>query len=266
MIIDELKNFIDNDSRFKKGEIYPLFDNIIYLKANNISNYFYENRHEILDSTYKDNVQCYPPWESSLIHVNSKDIIKTDLPYDILYHCSQKQNGFIVELFIIRPSDRKVRYLGAVLIYCDDNKILLYDESKLAIPPEEKTDSMMTENVIRQILIPLFITILKFCNCKNIIKKCNNYDNKWIVKRNRQSKFPITKYYTLEIDNKTKESVSKHNHGLWSNSLHICRGHFKHYSSAAPLFGHYVGTVWCPQHLKGSEDIGVIKKDYLIND
>lgn len=38
----------------------------------------------------------------------------------------------------------------------------------------------------------------------------------------------------------------------------------KNYTSDAPLFGHYVGTVWCPMHTKGTEYSGKVIKDYKI--
>ena len=46
---------------------------------------------------------------------------------------------------------------------------------------------------------------------------------------------------------------------------HIVRGHFKHYSEDAPLFGHTTGNVWCPAHERGSEDAGTVEKEYRSN-
>jgi len=38
----------------------------------------------------------------------------------------------------------------------------------------------------------------------------------------------------------------------------------KTYTTEKPLFGKYVGNVWCPPHARGNKKMGVIKKDYKI--
>lgn len=45
---------------------------------------------------------------------------------------------------------------------------------------------------------------------------------------------------------------------------HRIRGHFKIYTEAAPLFGKYVRTVWVPEHTRGDDSYGDIKKDYKV--
>jgi hypothetical protein len=52
-------------------------------------------------------------------------------------------------------------------------------------------------------------------------------------------------------------------HGL-QRALHICRGHFAHYSEDRPLFGKYSGTFWRPAHVRGSAEIGMVGKDYKV--
>jgi hypothetical protein len=46
--------------------------------------------------------------------------------------------------------------------------------------------------------------------------------------------------------------------------LHFARGHFKHYTKDKPLFGKYVGTVWCPEHVRGAVTRGAVVKDYRV--
>ncbi len=47
---------------------------------------------------------------------------------------------------------------------------------------------------------------------------------------------------------------------------HLCRGHFAHYTEAAPMFGNpkLVGRFWHPPHARGSLDAGLIEKDYEV--
>lgn len=44
--------------------------------------------------------------------------------------------------------------------------------------------------------------------------------------------------------------------------LHLVRGHFATYTSAAPLFGKYVGTFWRPEHEAGNPAVAVVRKTY----
>lgn len=46
--------------------------------------------------------------------------------------------------------------------------------------------------------------------------------------------------------------------------LHQVRGQFRTYTQEAPLFGHFVGTVWVEPHLRGRADKGVIEKEYEV--
>jgi hypothetical protein len=45
-------------------------------------------------------------------------------------------------------------------------------------------------------------------------------------------------------------------------SLHICRGHFRHYEEGRGLFGKYHGTFWIPLHVRGQMRAGIAVKDY----
>jgi hypothetical protein len=52
--------------------------------------------------------------------------------------------------------------------------------------------------------------------------------------------------------------------GVEGKALHIARGSFATYSAEKPLFGHYVGTVWRPMHVRGSRDYGEVQKQYKV--
>jgi len=56
-------------------------------------------------------------------------------------------------------------------------------------------------------------------------------------------------------------SVAAQNRDL---PLHLVRGHFKHYSPDAPLFGRYAGWWWWAPQLRGSGRNGVVDKNYRI--
>lgn len=75
-----------------------------------------------------------------------------------------------------------------------------------------------------------------------------------------------TTYKMLDINPARKilaeEGDVAHN-GI-SKALHIVRGHFAHYTIAAPLFGKHVGTYYHPMHVRGDRSKGVVVKDYNV--
>lgn len=48
-------------------------------------------------------------------------------------------------------------------------------------------------------------------------------------------------------------------------ALHLVRGHFATYTSAAPMLGRYIGTFWRPEHLAGNGGTGNVRKTYTFD-
>jgi hypothetical protein len=48
------------------------------------------------------------------------------------------------------------------------------------------------------------------------------------------------------------------------NRAHTVRGHWKVFSTAAPLFGRLTGRFWWPPHARGDHDKGSVKKEYVL--
>lgn len=115
---------------------------------------------------------------------------------------------------------------------------------------------------------PLHIIILSnmFANAKGITVVDNVPPaklNKATVKRHG---VPLVRYYSLEIDplrKRLEQEGQIATNGL-KKALHLCRGHFATYTADKPLFGHYVGTVWVPAHMRGSLKQGAVIKDYRV--
>lgn len=122
----------------------------------------------------------------------------------------------------------------------------------------------IANNAINKIS-PCFLTI-SFMHCKNVKQVEYVPPPKINIRRAKEGKPPLTKYYTLEIEamKRTLQSEGGISTNGLKRALHICRGHFATYSADKPLFGHYVGTVWKPQHIKGSKAMGEIVKDYTV--
>lgn len=108
-----------------------------------------------------------------------------------------------------------------------------------------------------------FILIL---SCKNIEKKEVIPPVKLQKKRAKKGRMPLFSYYTLNISQASTNAKNKNNEpgNLWTNRAHLCRGHIKRYTEEKPLFGRFVGNVWCPPHARGNVSDGIIQKDYTV--
>jgi hypothetical protein len=106
-----------------------------------------------------------------------------------------------------------------------------------------------------------------FMSCKNVQLIENQPPRYERRQREREKKPPLTKYYTLEIEpmKKILRTEGKSEEVGLKKALHICRGHFAHYTPDKPLFGKVSGRFWIPAHVRGSKEVGEIKKDYKIN-
>lgn len=88
-----------------------------------------------------------------------------------------------------------------------------------------------------------------------------------VRRRAMRNGIPIVKQYTLNI--KTSRLPINNEHGnaesQYSKPLHLCRGHFRTYTTERPMGRNKVaGTFWIRQHVRGSLDNGLILKDYRI--
>lgn len=108
---------------------------------------------------------------------------------------------------------------------------------------------------------------LRLLNCKNSVFQEVVVKNK-PLKDKRAKRDPGSfkySYKLLRLD-LGKAHGGTHSLGeikhLWSNPLHSCRGHFKTYTPDSRLFGKYIGTFWFPPHIRGSKEVGVVKKEY----
>lgn len=102
-------------------------------------------------------------------------------------------------------------------------------------------------------------------NCKNIIAINNHPPSALNRKRIRLNRVPLFTYKTLHIKLPNhKNEYSGHGVSLSHNRIHLCRGHFKEYTAAAPLFGKYTGLYWWEPHVRGQNPDGIVMKDYSV--
>lgn len=79
---------------------------------------------------------------------------------------------------------------------------------------------------------------------------------------------PLHRHHKLRIlplEKHLRKMKSMGIHGSQGlRALHTVRGHFATYTADKPLFGHYVGTVWHPPHIRGDKAEGIVTKDYEV--
>lgn len=110
---------------------------------------------------------------------------------------------------------------------------------------------------------------IAFANCKNVelVEEEHLYPSRQMrraAERRGEPKPP--RFYTLRINpNATRKQGQAAGASSGRElSLHIVRGHFATYTEERPLFGKYSGTFWVPAHVRGSQEVGIVGKDYEI--
>lgn len=113
-----------------------------------------------------------------------------------------------------------------------------------------------------------FALALSFLHCKNIlVEDTRDPRSRQVRRADERTGLPTPHYKTLVIE--PMKRVLETEGGIRQNglkkALHICRGHFAHYSEDKPLFGKYSGQFWIPAHVRGTTESGQVVKDYKVN-
>jgi hypothetical protein len=160
------------------------------------------------------------------------------------------------------------------LTFLDDRPLLFYqgiidEENNISgFRVKGKAQDMLPADygeILKSNQVRLFMSHLWFIRPFLEILTCKNIRTKQIVpaRKKKYHKKPLFSYYVLQIQTNSGSGQFE-NKGLWSNRVHLCRGHIKTYTKEKPLFGKYVGNVWCPPHARGNKNLGVIAKDYKV--
>jgi hypothetical protein len=115
-------------------------------------------------------------------------------------------------------------------------------------------------------LVAIFNEFLALLNCKNVIESPVHPSKAKQRKRKRKGLRPLVSYKVLKVvKGKTVSRRIDHSGGGNDKRLHSCRGHYKEYTADKPLFGHTVGRVWCPAHVRGNKELGAVVKSYEVS-
>lgn len=278
MLIDDLieKNPDYAHASIDEGDTKPwrtvfLRDAIVFKipwnAVNEAENYFKNKIIGEIETTY-----ARAPYENIFLDISAKvgfwvvtKQFKT-LTYSIVVHEFTPSADYLVSTTqsdIVRcsglylyPSEKiaKWRFLCGRQI---DNKRIFEDV---------KSKIMKRENPWHHANVGLHIVIriLTLLNCKNIITAKVISDEKLSRKRIKKGKKPLFSYHILKIKDKLSHNPSEFR-DLWTNRLHLCRGHFKEYTKENPLFGKHTGLYWWQPHIRGDKKRGIVMKDYQIS-
>lgn len=123
------------------------------------------------------------------------------------------------------------------------------------------------DRIIKEITynITMLNITLKLLNCKNIQSEIIKAPEALNKKRRKTGKQEIFNYHVLNVVVPGKKrGYSPAKEPLSHNRLHLCRGHFKEYTTDHPLFGHYTGLYWWQPQVRGQNKYGMVIKDYNI--
>lgn len=113
-------------------------------------------------------------------------------------------------------------------------------------------------------MVVLFVNLI---NCSNISTVLVSPSEKLNRARLRRGKLPLFSYKTLVIDsNGFIRRNGQKKASIYSNRIHLCRGHFKLFSPNRPLFGRYSGLYWWQPCVRGKNKNGFVDKEYHVKE
>jgi hypothetical protein len=244
------------------------FDEAVVIKADNV--YRYTSKLPSITLPPKP----MPPFKYSFVEVNLGVIGNIGIHVACLKHNDTVfTNGlsFLNDIEDIKSAKATLifHYLKLVdgIIYLLDLKtISLLDDNFNLSNSYSIGDEASVPGAVPFCYLALFTFSLM--NCKNAIIINNNPQNKLQKKRHRRGEFPLVQYKTISVNGSLLTINNQHLISQNDNQLmpfHIVRGNFAVYDDK-PLFGKHYGTYWRPQHSRGDKKLGIIEKDYSVQE
>lgn len=99
-------------------------------------------------------------------------------------------------------------------------------------------------------------------NCKNVsLEECSTER----ITRKQRRKRPSVKYHTIVLPGTPSKGSTGNPIGAQGHiSQHQVRGHFKTFTTEAPLLGKHTGTYWWGWQVRGNKENGVVVSDYKV--
>ena len=116
------------------------------------------------------------------------------------------------------------------------------------------------------LLLHVPLLTLSFMNCKNVAVETVAPPARLNGARLKRGHPPLAAYKILKVHPtlRTVQGDGDPGPADLERALHICRGHFKDYSGGRGLFGRLSGVFWWDMAARGSQESGVVLKDYEV--
>ncbi len=202
-----------------------------------------------------------PPYKNMIVQFSGKNlfwIIVTDMSTEkslITIHWI----GTVID----GGNSSRISKLTRSCYVCDNHSMnvidcLLGKNQMISLKSEGQLEELTTDPCFL-----IFHRFLSLLSCKNVTYEQESPPVKLQKSRVKKGKPPLSSYYVLKLKPTTsrKDYEAKN---LWTNRVHLCRGHVREYTEDRPLFGKYTGRFWIPPHVRGDKKQGVIHKDYEI--
>lgn len=181
----------------------------------------------------------------------------------ILRGTSVIETTSINEVVMVTREEMPVREDGTMLPEGDIGKILLgYREGNPGISAENMPEVIndITASIVFPTLLAITFTHVKGARVREeepLVGLSRRHEKK--------TGHPLVKYHTIDI-NPMREILLQEGRveteGL-KRALHLVRGHFADYRERG-LFGRTRGIFWFSDHIKGTEEAGIVVKDYTV--
>jgi hypothetical protein len=111
----------------------------------------------------------------------------------------------------------------------------------------------------------LVLYALSLMNCKNVKVQDVTRNPKVAKAHKKRHGVPMSRFSRIVLPNQRNGTGNGHGGG-GAAAKHLVRGHFKTYTTDAPLMGRHVGTYWWGWHARGDSALGNITPEYHVAD
>lgn len=120
------------------------------------------------------------------------------------------------------------------------------------------------EGFLLPVIYPLLYAI-SLLHCKNVTTRDAAEAPAKVKAARAKRGRPYIHYKELVVKPMRKEVASQTDgdESPIKRALHICRGHFKDYRESG-LFGKYHDIYWWEMHVRGSQEVGEVRKSYKV--
>ncbi|MCR4293666.1 MAG: hypothetical protein NUV76_12405 [Candidatus Kuenenia sp.] len=245
-----------------------LFDiNNIVAQTEIWENGFVRLKQETFDSICK--IPITPPFKTVWYELNS---FKYDDVFFVEGMLSEHKDDFIkMSMYISGYNPHsKIRQdyatVGTVTFPISENLLINFPENSKCELERTDVGKREYEKVIYLCACKVFFANA-LLNCKNVSTDSHIFPNRRSIQHYKRIGKPyFEKYYTLKLEVPGSKKRSEIDQNVESDgsarAFHICRGHFKIYTEANPLFGKYTGTFWWNSQVRGDIKTGIIDKNY----